>query len=120
GTCTGLILMASRVDDSRVQSLNLLNIGVVRNSYGRQVDSFTAPLDLVLGGETVSLRGIFIRAPRISSVGSGTEVLGSLEGEPVMVQENHFLGCTFHPELSDSTAVHDYFVSMVKELEFAG
>lgn len=115
GTCAGLILMATQVSDPRVKTLNILNIDVVRNAYGRQVDSFVDTVDLLIDDRKVSIEGIFIRAPRIRSVNREVEIIGTLKGEPVVVRQSRHLACTFHPELSDSTAIHEYFVSMVKE-----
>lgn len=119
GTCAGLILMAKRVDDQRVRTLDLLDIDVARNAYGRQVDSFRTSLDIPLPGKNVSLKGVFIRAPRIISTAGEVSVLGSLDREPIMVQQNCHLGCTFHPELSGSTEIHRYFVSLIKEPTYA-
>lgn len=115
GTCAGMILMAKRVDDSSVHPLGLLDIEAVRNAYGRQVDSFTADLRVDSDGDPVSMTGIFIRAPKIKSVGEGVRVLGSLNGDPVFVQQGRHLACSFHPELSDNTTIHRYFLSVVEE-----
>ena len=116
GTCAGMILMAKKLGDERVQPLNLLNIEIKRNAFGRQVDSFESELEIHLNGKKARIRGIFIRAPKIKSVGKEVKVLASFNGEPVCVQQNFHLATSFHPELSNVTVIHEYFVSLIKEL----
>lgn len=107
GTCAGLILMAREVRGPAQRSLGFLDVVVERNAYGRQRESFEArarwadgrPLDVV-----------FIRAPRILSVGAGVEVLATLEGEPVLVGQGRMLGATFHPELTGVGALHELLI----------
>tara|TARA_Y100000310_G_C20461472_1_gene705588 strand:- start:112 stop:702 length:591 start_codon:yes stop_codon:yes gene_type:complete len=115
GICAGLILMAKNSGDKRVNYLGLIDIGVERNSYGRQVDSFTQHLEIFLTGEKTSIHGVFIRAPRIKSIGNGVTILGELNGEPIFVQRGKHLAAAFHPELSGSTEIHRYFLSLIKE-----
>jgi 5'-phosphate synthase pdxT subunit len=107
GTCAGMILMA------RGGPLGQVDIGVDRNAYGRQVASFEA--DLELDGEARPLRGVFIRAPRVTAVGDGVEVLAELDGDPVLVRQGRFLVASFHPELTDDTRVHERFLDLVRE-----
>ncbi len=99
-TCAGLILAARGVSGPSQRSLGWLDVDVVRNGYGRQLDSFAARSDD--GRE----RLIFIRAPRIARVGPGVEVLARHRGEPVMVRQAQLVGACFHPELDDSRRVH--------------
>jgi 5'-phosphate synthase pdxT subunit len=106
GTCAGMILF----DRSH---LALLDVDVERNAYGRQVASFEA--DIELDGEPEPLHGVFIRAPRIVSAGPEVEVLGRLEGEPVLVREGRVLAASFHPELTEDTRVHERFLDLVRE-----
>jgi pyridoxal 5'-phosphate synthase pdxT subunit len=106
GTCAGMILF----DRSH---LGLLDVDVERNAYGRQVASFEA--DVELDGEVEPLRGVFIRAPRIVSAGPAVEVLGRLDGEPVLVREGRVLAASFHPELTDDMRVHERFLELVRE-----
>ena len=108
GTCAGMILF----DRSH---LGLLDVDATRNAYGRQVASFEA--DIELTGEEEPVRGVFIRAPRISEAGEGVEVLGRLDDEPVLVREGRILAASFHPELTDDTRVHERFLEMVREEE---
>jgi pyridoxal 5'-phosphate synthase pdxT subunit len=110
GTCAGMILLDRN-------HLGLVDLEVERNAYGRQVASFEA--DLELAGEDEPLRGVFIRAPRVSDVGEGVEVLAELEGEPVLLREGRFLVASFHPELTGDPRVHERFLQLVEE-EVAG
>jgi 5'-phosphate synthase pdxT subunit len=106
GTCAGMILLDR-------EHLGLADIEVDRNAYGRQVKSFEA--DVTLAGEAEPLRGVFIRAPRIRSLGDEVEVLGDLEGEPVLVRDGRLLLASFHPELTEDTRVHERFLELVRE-----
>ena len=119
GTCAGMILMATKVDDDRVKTLNLMNIEVERNGYGRQIDSFIDELDVTTNGQAFSMRGVFIRAPRIKNMGEGVEVLASVNGEPVLVQEGHHMAAAFHPELTGETRIHKYFSTLKREMSLA-
>ena len=106
GTCAGMILLDRR-------HLGLLDLEVSRNAYGRQVASFEA--DLELDGEEKPLRGVFIRAPRVSEAGPEVVVLAELDGEPVLLREGRLLVASFHPELTDDTRVHERFLDLVRE-----
>lgn len=115
GTCAGMILMAKKVNDSRVQPLGLIDIQVERNAYGRQVESFSAPLELRVNGRKENLKGVFIRAPRVTFVGEGVEIMASFDGEPVFVREGRHLATAFHPELSGSLTVHSQLMALAGE-----
>ena len=119
GTCAGAIVMAKQASDLDRETLGLMDIDVVRNAFGRQVDSFETDLTFdEIGGEP--LRAIFIRAPSIKSARGEVKVLAQLEsGEIVAAREGHLLATSFHPELTDDTRVHEYFLSLVEELDFA-
>lgn len=119
GTCAGMILMATKVDDDRVETLNLLDIEVERNAYGRQIDSFIDELDVTTNGQAFSMRGVFIRAPRIKNMGDEVEVLASVNGEPVLVQQGHHMAAAFHPELTGETRIHNYFSTLKGEMSLA-
>jgi 5'-phosphate synthase pdxT subunit len=107
GTCAGMIVLDR-------DHLDLVDLVVERNAFGRQVKSFEADIDLA--ADEVPLRGVFIRAPRIRSLGDSVEVLGTLEGEPVLVREGRFLLASFHPELTDDLRVHELFTAVVEEV----
>jgi 5'-phosphate synthase pdxT subunit len=106
GTCAGMILLDRN-------HLGVLDLEVARNAYGRQVASFEA--DLELDGDERPLRGVFIRAPRVASVGSDVDVLAELDGEPVLLRDGRVLVASFHPELTDDTRVHERFLDLVRE-----
>jgi 5'-phosphate synthase pdxT subunit len=113
GTCAGLILLAREVDRPRQFSLGFIDVAVERNAYGRQRESFEAHGVADLDGP-VSLEMVFIRAPRIRQAGPGVRVLARHGDEPVLVREGSVLAGSFHPELTDSPAVHRYFCDMVR------
>lgn len=121
GTCAGLILMSRAVEESSMQPLGLLDITVKRNAFGRQIDSFQAPVSLQLKQSHGSLlhghlfHAFFIRAPRIQTVGSTVEVLASYADAPILVRQGRHLGASFHPELTSDTSIHRYFIEMVKQ-----
>jgi len=119
GTCAGMILMATHVEDDRVKTLNLIDITVDRNAYGRQVDSFVDELDVRTDEESFTMRCVFIRAPRIAEVGEGVEVLASIDDEPVLVRQGHHLAAAFHPELTSETRIHSYFLTLKREMSIA-
>lgn len=102
-TCAGLILLARRVENPEQRSLGLLDVDVVRNAYGRQVDSFVGRARGPAGQET---EAVYIRAPKISRVGPGVEILAREGGDPVWVRQGNVQAATFHPELSESSDVH--------------
>jgi len=110
-TCAGVILLAREVRNPPQDSFGLLNIVVERNSYGRQVDSFEADLKIPVIGDS-TLHGVFIRAPRITETGENVEALASYDGDPVLIKQGNILGATFHPELTDDTRIHEYFLSL--------
>jgi 5'-phosphate synthase pdxT subunit len=117
-TCAGLILLARRIDGERGSSLELLDVDVHRNAYGRQVFSFETLLSVpCLAGDTDGsgpFRAIFIRAPRIVRVGKRVTVLSSHKGEPVAVEQGNLLALSFHPELTSDDRFHTYFLGSVR------
>jgi len=106
GTCAGMIVLDR-------EHLDLADLEVDRNAFGRQVKSFEA--DIRLDGDEIPLHGVFIRAPRVRSAGADVEVLGELDGEPVLVRDGRLLLASFHPELTDDLRVHELFLEMVEE-----
>jgi 5'-phosphate synthase pdxT subunit len=119
GTCAGLIMMATvTADEARadygVEPLGMLDCTVLRNGYGRQIDSFTAPVGIdVLDGSAADFPAVFIRAPRIVSVGENVDVVARYGEEPVAIRQGNLLGLTFHPELTDDLRIHQAFLQLV-------
>jgi len=117
GTCAGLIVTARDVTNPPQLSLGLIDVGVERNAYGRQRESFETGGTATLDGRRVPIEMVFIRAPRIRRVGPGVETLAAHGDEPVMARQGSVLVATFHPELTDDPTVHRYFCQMVKGRE---
>jgi pyridoxal 5'-phosphate synthase pdxT subunit len=111
GTCAGAIVLAKNIIGNNQAKLSLADIIIKRNDYGTQLDSFETRLNIKNIGD---FKGIFIRAPVIKS-SSGVEILSEHEKNPVMVRQNNILITTFHPELTNDTRVHEYFLNMAKE-----
>jgi 5'-phosphate synthase pdxT subunit len=107
GTCAGAILLAREVSHPAQPSLDLMDIAVERNGYGRQIDSRIAKIALESGGET---EAVFIRAPVIRRVGEGVHVVARYQGDPVWVEQGRHMVTTFHPELSEGGEIHRRFV----------
>ena len=113
GTCAGCILLAKGVANPPQRSFGVLDIDVERNAYGRQNDSVILHAETTLPGGPMEM--VFIRAPRISRLGRGIDVLARRGDDPVLVRSGRMLAATFHPELSDDRRVHQLFLNMVRE-----
>jgi 5'-phosphate synthase pdxT subunit len=120
GSCAGMIMLADRILDGRddQQTIGGIDMTVRRNAFGRQNESFEAPIDFrgLPGGP---VHGVFIRAPWVESVGAGVEVLaevasGPAEGRVVVVRQGPLLATSFHPELTGDLRVHAYFADLVR------
>jgi pyridoxal 5'-phosphate synthase pdxT subunit len=110
GTCAGAILLATDVQHPKQDSLNLLDMTVVRNAYGRQIAS-----DVVSGPTSLKkepLEMVFIRGPVIERTGPDLKILAEYAGKPALVQRNRIMAATFHPELTDDTTVHEHFLRL--------
>ena len=118
GTCTGMILLAKNIVDSDQHRLGLMDATILRNAFGRQIDSFEADLDIDAIGPP-AYRAVFIRAPYALEANSSTVTLARCDGKIVLLRQGNLLGCAFHPELTDDTRIHEYFIGMVKE-SFSG
>lgn len=114
GTCAGMILLSKCIADGRSdqRSFAALDIDVQRNGFGRQRDSFETEIDVL--GLDRAFHAVFIRAPRISRIGSEIETLASHGGEPVLVRSKTVMAASFHPELVDDDRVHQLFLTMVQ------
>ncbi|MFD2442620.1 pyridoxal 5'-phosphate synthase glutaminase subunit PdxT [Bacillus sp. CGMCC 1.16607] len=113
GTCAGLILLAKRIVGYDAPHIGVMDITVERNSFGRQRESFEADLDIA--GVAEDFAAVFIRGPHIVEAGENVEVLAKFDGRIVAAREGQFLGCSFHPELTDDHRFTAYFINMVKE-----
>lgn len=120
-TCAGAILLSRTILHPPGEGLGLLDATIVRNAYGRQLDSAVVTLsDLdrsVLGEEP--LEAVFIRAPRFAAVGPGVSVLARRDGDPVLVSERNLLAATFHPELGEDSRVIDLFLAPLRRAKQA-
>lgn len=114
GTCAGLILMANEIvgGHEAPHRLGVMDVGVRRNAYGRQVDSFESELEVK--GLAESFTAVFIRAPVIERMGQGVEVLATCDEVPVLVRQGHLVASSFHPEMTGDARLHEMFVEMVR------
>ena len=118
GICAGLILLAKDVKDHVIGKteqplLDLLDVKVERNSFGRQRDSFEADISM----ESIKIpkfKGVFIRAPSILEVGKNVEVISKLNEKTIAVKQKNILATVFHPELTPDVSMHKYFINMIK------
>jgi 5'-phosphate synthase pdxT subunit len=113
GTCAGAILLSTHVESPAQRSLAAIDITVERNAYGRQIDSDILHAPNALPGGPLEM--VFIRAPRIRSVGPSVETLATRDGFPALVRSGNILAATFHPELSSDPRVHQLFLDIVRE-----
>ena len=119
GICAGMIMLSKTANDRVVGKtdqplLDLLDIKLERNSFGRQKESFEA--DVSMNSINIpKFNGIFIRAPSVSDVGSGVEVLAKFNEKIVAVKKGNMIGVAFHPELTEDVSLHKYFVNLIKK-----
>ena len=114
-TCAGLIVLSQDAKDDRVDTLGLIDVTVDRNAFGRQKESFEAPLDV--DGLDEPFHAVFIRAPLIDEVREGVDVLATVQDRPVLVEDGPVLGSSFHPELTDDPRIHDLAFFAEPEVE---
>ena len=111
GTCAGMVLLGKKTDFDQ-PLLGLMDINVKRNTYGRQKDSFEAPVEIF----NQEYLGVFIRAPALESYDESKEdikVLSTYDDEIIAIQQGHNIAISFHPELTDDTLIHEYFIEEV-------
>jgi pyridoxal 5'-phosphate synthase pdxT subunit len=113
GTCAGLILLANKIVGYDEPHLGVMDVMVERNSFGRQKESFEADLNIAQVGN--HFNAVFIRAPHIVEAGEDVEILAKHNERIVLARHGQFLGCSFHPELTDDNRLTAYFIEMVKE-----
>ena len=115
GTCAGMILLAKKLVQNKPAPLGLMDITVDRNAFGRQIESFTLPLPIAVLGDK-PLHATFIRAPKVTAVNKSVTVLSRLDdGSIVAAQQENMLATSFHPELTQDTRLHEYFLSMISD-----
>jgi 5'-phosphate synthase pdxT subunit len=112
GTCTGLILLSKHINNSTQYRLGLMDTYVERNAFGRQPDSFEADMPIPVLGEK-PYHTLFIRAPYIDRVDEGVTVLLRYGDKILFAEQNNLLAAAFHPELTDDTRVHEYFIRKI-------
>ncbi len=113
GICAGAILIAGKVENPSQESLGLIDFSAQRNAYGNQNDSFIAEIKFEFLDNSLK-ECIFIRAPKIASIGPSVQVLATYNKEIVMIEQNLHMASTFHPELTDCTDFHEYFLKKVE------
>lgn len=111
GTCAGMILLAKRIKNNEQFSLDVLDVTIVRNAFGRQVDSMEIDLDVI--GLDSPFHAIFIRAPVAIELGSGVEALASVNEGIVFVRQGNIFASSFHPELGNDVRIHKMFLESV-------
>ena len=109
GTCAGAIVLAKEIIDQEQYRLGLMDISVKRNAYGRQAESFEKDIPIEVLGKNL-YRCIFIRSPIIESVSNNVEILAKENNNIIMAKQGKILVTTFHPELTDDTRIHEYFI----------
>jgi len=117
GTCAGLILIAKEIQGEG-KGLGYIDINVKRNAYGRQIDSFEEMIYINFDSvkkEERRFRSVFIRAPGILSTGRNVKIMAEFDGKAILVKDGNVMASTFHPELTDDTGLHRYFVNMIKK-----
>ncbi|MGN0943928.1 pyridoxal 5'-phosphate synthase glutaminase subunit PdxT [Fusobacterium varium] len=112
GTCSGMILLAEKLSNSETVHLGVMGIEVKRNAYGRQLGSFEIEEDFK--GINKKVKMVFIRAPYVKNIKEGVEILATVNGNITAVRERNMLAVSFHPELTNDTSVHEYFLDIIK------
>ncbi|RDY24190.1 pyridoxal 5'-phosphate synthase glutaminase subunit PdxT [Romboutsia maritimum] len=113
GTCAGMIVLAKKIHNQENTHIATMDIEVIRNGYGRQLGSFNTNESVRYIGENIPM--VFIRAPYIKSVGKDVEILSVVDDKIVAAKQDNMLVTSFHPELTNNTNVHEYFVKMIKD-----
>lgn len=112
GTCAGMILLAKKIIDEPSSYLGVMDIDVKRNAYGSQLNSF-ATLHAIQEVSSTPIPLVFIRAPYVSRIGKSVTIISKLDNKIIACRQNNILATSFHPELTDNTSFHEYFISML-------
>ncbi len=113
GTCAGMILLAKKLVDDETVHLGVMNIEVKRNAYGRQLGSFRG--NYGFKGIENSVDMVFIRAPYVENIEKNVEILAEIDNKIVAVREKNMLAISFHPELTEDSSIHRYFIEMIEK-----
>ena len=114
GTCAGMIMLSTSMPSANMSPLNIMDFHIERNAWGRQVNSFSANINLNFD-ENRPFHAIFIRAPKISNIGKDVHVLATFDGEPVLLSNGMHIVSSFHPEIGEDYRIHEYFINKVDE-----
>jgi len=114
GTCAGMIMLSNTISNKNMRPLKVMDFQIERNAWGRQIDSFSGNIDLTFENNQ-SLRGVFIRAPKICNIGNKIQVLGTYNSEPVLLTNGMHIVSSFHPEIGNDLRIHKYFINQVNE-----
>ena len=114
GTCAGMILLSSTKESNNLKPLGVMDFKTERNAYGRQVNSFSGNLHLEIDN-TDNFKALFIRAPKVSNIGKGINILATYKNHPVMVTDGRHFATTFHPEIGNDVRIHEYFTNQIDE-----
>ena len=114
GTCAGMIMISSSMPTENMSPLNILDFHIERNAWGRQVNSFSANINLNFD-QNRPFHAVFIRAPKISNIGRDVHALAAFDGEPVLLSNGMHIVSSFHPEIGEDYRIHEYFINQVDE-----
>ena len=112
GTCAGMILLSSTKESNNLKPLGVMDFKTERNAYGRQVNSFSGNLHLEIDN-TDNFKALFIRAPKVSNIGKGINILATYKNHPVMVTDGRHFATTFHPEFGTDVRIHRYIMEQI-------
>jgi len=114
GTCAGMIMLSTSMPNKNMSPLNIMDFHLERNAWGRQVDSFSANINLNFD-ENRPFHAVFIRAPKISYIGKDVHILATFDDEPVLLTNGMHIVSSFHPEIGEDYRIHEYFINKVDE-----
>ena len=112
GTCAGMIMMAAKIDDNRVDPLRIIDMTVDRNDWGRQIFSFTDNVELSFDQGNL-FPATFIRAPKVKTFNNDVQSLCEYQDQTVLLTNGKHLACSFHPELGEDTRIHEYYIKLI-------
>ena len=116
GTCAGMILLSSTENTPNLNPLHIMDFTVTRNSWGRQIFSFSKEIQVDLAGG-IKFMATFIRAPKVIKISDSIQVLSTLNDEIILISDGTHLASSFHPEFGIDTQIHNHFIKIVKENE---